>query len=136
MPRLLTALITLIVLGCGGQPSGTADESDIVPMGEAHVELSDVELADLKQIAESGDLAATNTLVDYYYINHGDLNEDGIYWELQAARRGDCERWADLMFMVVDDGDPLPARFFSEGETLQSIGEASGCPPYIPRKKR
>lgn len=101
---------------------------------EAHVVLSEAELGDLRRRAESGDRAATLRLVDFYLINYGDLNEDGIYWQVHAARQGDCEQWADLMFMEIEDGHPVPARFFSPGETLRGIGETADCPPYTPRR--
>jgi hypothetical protein len=35
----------------------------------------------------------------------------------------------------VVEGFAVPERFFGEGETLKSIGEANGCPPYVPAEK-
>lgn len=131
MVRLVIALLASGLSGCTPAPYENAEIAN-----EAHVEIADARLAELRQRGEQGDREAIATLVNYYWINHGGANEQTIYWQLKAARLGDCEQWADIMFMVVDDGEPVPPHLFSEGETLVSIGEASGCPAYTSVKPR
>ena len=138
MHRSVIAIVLLFAFGCGNQPLEEAvierDPSEPIAT-EAHISLSAVELARLRQSASSGDVQAMDRLINYYWVNYGDQNEEAIYWQLQAARRGNCEHWEDLMFME-EDGFPVPGRFFSEGETLRSIGESNGCPPYRPQLNR
>lgn len=137
MQRLLMALLAMTVIGCEGQPSGDASGRETEPVAnEAVIDLTDRELSDLKRRGDSGDLQAIRELVNYFSINAGDTSEDRIYWELQAARHGDCVLWNDLMFGVEDgrgvvEGFAVPERLLRDGETLKSIGEAGGCPPYI-----
>lgn len=132
------ALMAMTVIGCEGQPSGDASGQEGEPVAnEAAIGLTDRELSDLKRRGDSGDLQAIRELVNYFRINVGDTSEDTIYWELQAARRGDCVLWNDLMFGLEDgrgvpEGFTVPERFLREGETLKSIGETVGCPPYVP----
>lgn len=129
MLRTFTMALALLVCSACGDP---AAEQRHEVANEAQVEISDAELADLTQRADAGDLTAIKTLINFYYVNHGDQNPDGIYWELQAARRGDCEHWRDLMFME-ESGFAVPRSFLAEGETLTAIGAAHGCPPYVPQ---
>jgi hypothetical protein len=138
MRRLLMALMAMTVIGCEGQSSGDASGQEGEPVAnEAAIGLTDRELSDLKRRGDSGDLQAIRELVNYFRINVGDTSEDTIYWELQAARRGDCVLWNDLMFGLEDgrgvpEGFTVPERLLREGETLKSIGETVGCPPYVP----
>ena len=135
------ALLAMTVIGCEGQPSGDASGQESEPVAnEAVIDLTDGELSDLKRRGDSGDLRAIRELVNYFRINADDTSEDTIYWELQAARRGDCVLWNDLMFGVEDgrgvpEGFAVPERFLREGETLKSIGEAGGCPLYSPAEQ-
>lgn len=133
MVRVSTVLLALLGAACGVQPpQGAPAQPSQEVATEAHVDISDAELANLRRRAEAGDLPAIEILINFYHINHGDQDPDGIYWELQAARRGDCERWRDLMFME-ESGFAVPRSFFVERETLAGIGEAHECPPYMPQ---
>jgi hypothetical protein len=135
--RHAIAILSIFLFGaCSnrGPEAAVNASNDSEPVAnEASVTLSKAELAALKQRADKGDLAAANALGNYYAVNAGLEHEDTIFWQLQAARLGDCAKWADLMFMEDHEGQPVPARFFKAGETLVSIGAASKCPPYKPR---
>lgn len=149
---LLPAIFALALPGCerqswGNAMSGKDDDRPVasgastdftdVPMGEAHTVISDEDLKNLKEKAEKGDREALRFLVlNYYGVNYGELHRETIYWEVKAARFGDCKLWEDLMFAVVEDGLQIPQEFFQPEETLQSIGKANGCSPYVPIKVR
>lgn len=116
--------LLLCLVGCEEHVRPT-QESTVA--NEAYIERSEAALDSLKQMAQSGDRRATRELANYYRINLGDRAEEAIYWELHAARLGDCEAWADLTFMVETEDQPVPSRMFAPGETLPSIGQAQGC---------
>jgi hypothetical protein len=137
MLRALIVLLASLLSSCGllaSEDVALEQSAEDAVANEAHIELTDAELAHLTQRGDQGDREAIEQLVNYYWINRGDRNEDTIYWQLQAARVGDCDQWSDLIFMTVDETHPVPPHLFSNGETLTSIGEANGCPHYSPRK--
>jgi hypothetical protein len=137
MIRLQIGALALILAGCG-YPVVQQDGPDPQPApeiaNEAGIAISDAELAALNERAEQGDLAAIRRLANAYAINAGSDDAETIYWELQAARNGDCDLWADLMFLVTEDGGEIPDSYFQSSESLESIGEANNCPRYEPIK--
>lgn len=94
------------------------------------------ELQKYKDLAAHGDLTAMQFLEDYFYTTFGEYNEEGIYWNLQLARHGDCRNWEELMFNVAEIGITIPKGLLNKGENLEQIGEKNRCPNYVPRKMR
>lgn len=103
---------------------------------EAVIVLAESEIRALKEKAQDGDLKAAQRLANFFAVNSGINNLDSIRWQLQAARLGDCEHWADLMFLENEEDFSIPSELFLTGESLVSIGEANKCPKYRSQKNK
>ncbi|MGC1467909.1 MAG: hypothetical protein WA793_00875 [Sphingorhabdus sp.] len=104
------------------------DDHDALEVAnEAVVVLSDSELRDLKERAQNGELISAQKLANYFTVNSGINESESIRWQLQAARLGDCEHWADLMFLQNEEHFVIPENLFFTGETLISIGKTNKC---------
>jgi hypothetical protein len=137
--RLLLALIVPLALAScdSNRPQNRIDfqnRSEVA--NEAIIIIPKSQLNDLVKRAQSGELKAARKLANYYIINLGDYNHDSIRWQLQAARLGDCEHWADLMFLEKEEHIAIPSNLFLKDETLLSIGGKSGCPKYQLQKTK
>jgi hypothetical protein len=97
---------------------------------EAYSELTSDQIHELSFQAERGDKIALDTLINHYMAAEGDNSESMFFWMMEAARRGHCDHWRELMFITAEDGGTIPAHLFGSGETLEVIGERHGCGPY------
>ncbi len=132
MARALVPVLAACVLaGCdkpATQPAGLLDANlGFTPGGESEpLELSPVERAMLRQLGAAGDARAMGKLIAYHITHNSEGSPDSLHWRLALARRGDCTMWDDLVFLA-DQGMPPAAREFRPGETIESIGRATGC---------
>ena len=135
---LIALAFSIALASCGSSSSEVAmnEHSASEVANEAMIVISKIELQDLKERAQNGELPAAQKLANYFSINLGDEDSESIRWQLQAARLGDCEYWADLMFLQIEEKVVIPDNFFMTGETLPSIGETNNCPKYKLQKTK
>ncbi len=132
MARVLVPVLAACVLaGCdkpATPPAGPLDANNgFTPGGESEpLELSSVERAMLRQLGEAGDARAMERLIAYHITHNSEGSRDGLHWALQLARRGDCAMWDSLVFHA-EKGIRPAAREFRPGDTIESIGRATGC---------
>lgn len=129
---VVALILPMTCSGCNNMNSEVhmddADPSEVA--NEAVIVLSENEVRVLKEKAQAGDLGSAKKLANFFIINLGMDQKESLKWQLQAARLGDCEYWADLMFLENNEKFVIPRDLFLSGEDLASIGEKNKCMNY------